>query len=78
MSYVTNTTSRPIYGIISKSKSCVYNVPSDLDINTYLTDLNKTLYSLKQFNNKQGAIENILIIETRLNTAITSNTRINI
>ena len=62
----------PIYGGPRVRKQCVAEVPSDLDINTYLNSLRLVLASLEQHNNKAAAIENIEIMETRINNALTA------
>jgi hypothetical protein len=45
-------------------------IPPEMDINTYLGSLNQVLMALETFNNKKAAVENIQIIETRINTAL--------
>ena len=62
----------PIYGSSRVRKQCVAEVSTDLDINTYLNSLRLVLSSLEQHNNKAAAIENIEIMETRINTALTA------
>lgn len=60
----------PIYGGSRIRKQCVAEVPSDLDINTYLNSLKLVLSALEQHNNKTAAIENIEIMETRITNAL--------
>lgn len=54
----------------NKGGVCIMKTSSDMDINTYLRSLDQVLGALETFNNKQAAIENIQIIETRINTAL--------
>jgi hypothetical protein len=61
----------PIYGSSRVRKQCVAAISTDLDINTYLKSLRLVLASLEQHNNKAAAIENIEIMESRINTALT-------
>jgi hypothetical protein len=62
----------PIYGGPRVRKQCVAAIPSDLDINNYLTSLQLVLSSLEQHNNKAATIENIQIMETRITNALTA------
>ena len=62
----------PIYGSSRVRKQCVAAITSDLDINAYLNSLRLVLSSLEQHNNKAAAIENIVIMETRINNALTA------
>jgi hypothetical protein len=70
---------RPIYGTIQtgpgKSKySCVYTLPPDMDINTYLVTLKSIVTQLSTTNNRDYALDRIAIMETALQTVIAANT----
>lgn len=62
----------PIYGSSRPRKHCVAEVSTELDINTYLQSLRLVLSALEQHNNKTAALENIQIMETRINNALTA------
>ncbi len=62
----------PIYGSSRPKKQCVAEVPTNIDINTYLSSLQLVLSALEQHNNKTAALENLEIIETRITNALTA------
>ena len=73
MSYTAgNTTIRPIYGMPSIQKPCVYTVPKELNVVTYINQLNTTMTALKTFNNKNAALENNQFIKNNINIAISN------
>ena len=57
---------RPIYGAAKRPSACVLKTPEDHNVNTYLQSLQQVLMALELYANKQGAIENIKIIENRI------------
>jgi hypothetical protein len=73
--YGQRRSTRPIYGSSAKVPGpCVMKVPSEMDINTYLSSLSLVLGALESHNNKAAAIENIQIIETRISNAVSGTT----
>ena len=70
---------RPIYGTIrtgpGKSQySCIYTLPHELDINTYLLTLKDIFTKMSKYNDKNNALDRIAIIETALQNVIAANT----
>ena len=70
---------RPIYGTIQTGPgaaqySCVYTLPPNMDINTYLVTLRSILTQLSTTNNRDYALDRIAIMETALQTVIAANT----
>lgn len=61
---------KPIYGTNKRNGPCKAHIDPELDVNTYLHSLNQVLTALEKFNNKQAAMENIHIMETRIQTAL--------
>jgi hypothetical protein len=61
-----NKTLKPIYGM---PKKCSAPDPN-LDVNTYIASLNQVLNALNTHYNKPAALENIKIVETRIQTAV--------
>lgn len=59
-------TLKPIYGM---SKKCSAPDPN-LDVNIYIASMNQVLTALDTHYNKAAALENIKIVETRIQAAV--------
>jgi hypothetical protein len=64
---------RPIYGIAKRPSACVLKIPEDQNVNVYLQSLQQVLSALEKYNSKTAAIENIQIIENRIDRVLSGD-----